>query len=194
MGPGGAFSQPPSAVAPDPRAAPPPSGAAPSGFSGPAPRFPSAPPGTPRDSESEDSDSGSSSTSAVVDSSATQLAELVIAFCPEARPVSDSAPPPRCGFEAWFDQSLALSSSCPRYRLYPLVAAVESEVADRAAALLGCSKPLSAVLPRKVRCYSVADQPLFAAPQPVNPSFSHLTGASAVGSKRWGSMTFAEME
>ena len=65
---------------------------------------------------------------------------------------------------------------------------------DRAAALHRRSKPLSAVLPRKVRCYAVADQPLFAAPQPVNPSFSRLAGATAVGSKRWGSVTFAEME
>ena len=60
--------------------------------------------------------------------------------------------------------------------------------------MCGCSKPLSAVLPRKVRHYAVADQPLFAAPQPVNPSFSRLAGAAAVGSKRWGSVTFAEME
>ena len=34
----------------------------------------------------------------------------------------------------------------------------------------------------------------FAAPQPVNPSFSRLAGAAAVGSMRWGSVTFAEME
>ena len=65
---------------------------------------------------------------------------------------------------------------------------------DRAAVLHRRSKPLSAVLPRKIRCYVVADQPLFAAPQPVNPSFSRLAGASAVGSKCWGSVTFAEME
>ena len=38
------------------------------------------------------------------------------------------------------------------------------------------------------------DQPLFAALQPLNPSFSRLAGASAVGSKRWGSVMFAEME
>ena len=44
------------------------------------------------------------------------------------------------------------------------------------------------------RHYAVADQPHFAAPQPVNPSFSRLAGASAVGSKRWGSVTFTEME
>ena len=69
-----------------------------------------------------------------------------------------------------------------------------SEVAARAAALYRRSKPLSAILPRQIRRYAVADQPLFAAPQPVNPSFSRLAGAAAVGSMRWGSVTFAEME
>ena len=173
---------------------PPLSGAAPGGSSGPAPQFPSAPPGTPRDSESEASDSGSSSASAALDSSATQLAELVYDFCPEARPVFDSAPPPGCNFETWFDPSPASSSARPRYRVYPRVATVESEVADHAAALHRRSKPLSAVLPRKIRRYAVADQPHFAAPQPVNPLFYRLAGASAMGSKHWGSVTFAEME
>ena len=69
-----------------------------------------------------------------------------------------------------------------------------SAVADRAAALHRRSKQLSAILPRKIRRYAVADQPLFATPQPVNPSFSRLAGAAAVGSMRWGSVTFAEME
>ena len=108
--------------------------------------------------------------------------------------MSDSAPPPRCNFESWFDPSPASSSSRPHYQVYPRVAAVESEVADRAAALHRRSKPLSAVLPHKICRYAVADQPLFAAPQPLNPSFSRLAGASAVGSKHWGSVTFAEME
>ena len=108
--------------------------------------------------------------------------------------MSDSAPPPRCGFESWFDPSPASSFSRPHYRVYHRVDAVESEVANRAAALHRRSKPLSAVLPHKIRCYAVADQPLFAAPQPVNPSFSRLAGASAVGFKRWGSVAFAEME
>ena len=101
--------------------------------------------------------------------------------------MSDSAPPPRCCFESLFGPSPASSSSRPHYRVYPQVAAVESEVADRAAALHHCSKPLSAVLPRKIRRCAVADQPLFAALQPLNPSFSRIAGASAVGSKRWGS-------
>ena len=61
-------------------------------------------------------------------------------------------------------------------RIYPRVAAVESEVSDRAAALHRRSEPLSAVLPRNIRRYAVADQQLFAVPQPVNPSFSRLAG------------------
>ena len=158
----------------------------------PPPRFSSAPLGTPRDSEMKDSDS--SSASAALDSAATQLADLIYDFCPEAKPVSDSAPPPRCGFESWFGPSPTLPSSRPRYRIYPRVAAVESEVANQAAALHRRSKPLSAVLSHKVRRYAVVDQPHFAAPQPVNLSFSCLAGAAAVGSKRRGSVTFAEME
>ena len=108
--------------------------------------------------------------------------------------MSDSAPPPHCGFETWFDPSPASSSSRPRYRVYPRVVAVVSEVTARAAALHRRSKPLSAIFTCKIRRYAVADQPLFAAPQPVNPSFSRLAGAAAVGSMRWGSVTFAEME
>ena len=193
---GGVFVPPLSAAAPGPRFAPPPPGGVQGGSTAHAPPLwiSSTPHGTPRDSGSEDSDSGSSSASAAPNSSAAQLAELVYDFCPEARPVSDSAPPPRCGFESWFDPSPASSSSRPCYRVYPRVDAVESEVADRAAELHRRSKPLSAVLPRKIRRYAVVDQLLFAAPQPVNPSFSRLAGTSAVGSKRWGSVTFAEME
>ena len=85
--------------------------------------------------------------------------------------MSNSAPPPRCGFESWFNPSLT-SSSRPHYRVYPRVAAVESEVTDRAAALHRLSKPLSVVLPCKVRRYEVADQPHFAALQPVKSRFS----------------------
>ena len=156
----------------DPRFAPPPLGIAPGGSSAHAlpPRLSSASPGTPRVSGSKDSDSGSSSASAALDSAAVHLADLVYDFCPEARLVSDSAPPPRCGFESWFDPSPTSSSSRPRYRVYPWVAAVESEVADCAAALHRRSKPLSAVLPHKIRCCAVADQPLFVALQPLNPS------------------------
>ena len=186
--PGGVFVPPLSAAAPsvaaasfpDPRLAPPPPVDA-AGWSSPPflpPRFSSAPLGTPRESKSEDSDSGSSSASAALDSTAAQLADLVYDFCPEARPVSDSAPPPLCGFESWFDPSPSSSSSRPRYRVYPRVAAVDSEVADRAAALHRRSKPLSAVLPRKIRRYVVADQPSFCE-SVVLPSCGH--GVQALG-------------
>ena len=95
-----------------------------------------------------------------------------------------SALPPRCGFEAWFEPSPTSSSSRTHYRVYPRVDAVVSEVADRAAALHRRSKPLSAILPRKICRYAVAVLPLFAAPLSVNPSFSRLASAAAVGSKR----------
>ena len=123
--PGGVFIPPLSSAAPgvaspfviDPRLALQPTVGA-SGWSSAAfqlPQFPSAPLGTPRVSESEGSDSEGSSASAAHDSAAAQLAELVYVFCPEAQPVSDSARPPRCGFESWFDPSPTLSSSRPYY-------------------------------------------------------------------------------
>ena len=101
--------------------------------------------------------------------------------------------PPRCGFEAWFVQPPS-SSSRQRFRIYPRVAEVESEVSARAEAPARRSKPLSQVLPHRSRKYTVADDPLYASSQPVNPSFAQLAGAKAVGSKRWGSISFSEME
>ena len=68
------------------------------------------------------------------------------------------------------------------------------EVSDRVEALARRSKPLSQVLPRRSRKYAVADDPLYASSEPVNPSFAQLAGAKAVRSKRWGSITFSEME
>ena len=70
----------------------------------------------------------------------------------------------------------------------------ESEVSGRAEALVRHTKPLSHVLPRRLRKYAVADNPLYASSLPVNPSFAQLAGARAVGSKRWGSISFSEME
>ena len=40
----------------------------------------------------------------------------------------------------------------------------------------------------------MADLPNYASALAVNPSFSQLAGARAVGSKRWGSISFSEME
>ena len=125
-------------------------------------------------------------------SAASRLADLIYETCPESRPAADATHPPGCGFEAWFGQPPS-SSSRQRFRLYPRVTEVESEVSARAEALARRSKPLSQVLPRRSRTYTVADDPLYASSQPVNPSFAQLAGAKAVGSKRWGSISFSEM-
>ena len=53
---------------------------------------------------------------------------------------------------------------------------------------------LSQVLSARSRRYTIADEPLFASSLPVNPSFAQLAGARSVGSKRWGSISFSEME
>ena len=109
--------------------------------------------------------------------------------------MSDAARPPRCGFEAWFGQSESAASR-QRFRLYPRAAEVDSEVASRSEALARRSKPLSHIIPTRLRRYAVADDPLFASFHPVNPSFAQLAGARAraVGSKRWGSISYSEME
>ena len=65
---------------------------------------------------------------------------------------------------------------------------------ERAAALLRKLKPLSAVLPKKNRKHSVADVPDFSTSPTVNPDFSRLTDNKTVSNKRWGSITFLEME
>ena len=64
----------------------------------------------------------------------------------------------------------------------------------RAEALARRAKPLSHVLPPRSRLYAVADDPLFASSLPVNRSFAQLAGTRAVGSTRWGSISFSEME
>ena len=100
---------------------------------------------------------------------------------------------PRCGFEAWFGKPEATASK-QRFRLYPRVAEVQSEVAARSESLARRTKPLSHIIPSRARLYALADDPVFASSLPVNPSFAQLAGARAVGSRRWGSITFSEME
>ena len=189
---GGVFVPPLSAAAPsvaaasypDPRLAPPPPVDA-TGWSStyvPPPQFSSAPPGTPHDSESEDSDSGSSSASAALDSAAVQLVDLVYGFCPETILLLLLGEVSSLGLTP----SPASSSSRPRYHVYPRVAAVESEVADRAAALHRHSKPLSAVLPRKICHYAVWGSAAFCGPAAVEsailPSCGHRGhGVQALG-------------
>ena len=76
----------------------------------------------------------------------------------------------------------------------PGLGEVESEVTARAEALARRSKPLSQLLPSRSNRHAVADLPLYASSLAVNPSFAKLSGAKAVGSRRWGSISFSEME
>ena len=97
---------------------------------------------------------------------------------------------PRCGFEAWFGQPEAAASK-QRFRLYPRVAEVQEEVAARSESLARRAKPLSRVIPARARTYALADDAVFASSQPVNSAFAQLAGSRALGSRRWGSVTFS---
>ena len=186
---------PPSAASapppPPPRFKVPPSQPSTSGWvpSGPPPSRSAHDSRTSSESEASDTESDVS----VRDSASSRLADLIYEVCPDSRPVLDTARPLRCGFEAWFGQPESTASR-QRFRLYPRVAEVESEVAARSEALARRAKPLSHIMPSRSRHYAVADDPLFASSLPVNPSFAQLAGTRAVGSKRWGSISFAEME
>ena len=158
---------------------------------------PSGPPPTrsARDSRTSSESKASDAESDVSfrDSASSHLADLIYEVCPDSRPLSDAARPPRCGFEAWFGQ-LESTASRQRFQLYPRFTEVESEVAAHAEALARRAKPLSHIIPARSCRYAVADGPLFAASLPVNPSFVQLAGARSVGSNRWGSISFSEME
>ena len=101
----------------------------------------------------------------------------------------DDSRPPRCEFEGWFGQP-GVSASRPRFRLYPRVGEVELEVTAKVSSLVRRSKPLSSILTTPYTRLAVADLPYYAFSLAVNPSFSQLAGAKAVGSKRWGSVSF----
>ena len=157
---------------------------------------PSGPPpprsrGSRSSSESEASDS--ESVSVTHDSALARLAELIYDVCPNSRPLLDDSRPPQCEFEGWFGQPEA-SPARPHFRLYPRVAEVESEVTAKAGSLARRSKPLSSILTTRFHRHAVADLPNYASSLAVNPSFSQLAGAKAVGLKRWGSISFSEME
>ena len=141
-------------------------------------------------SESEASDGDS--VASFCDSTSTRLADLIYEVCPESRPLYDVRAP-RCGFEAWFGQPEATAPR-QRFRMYPRVAEVQAEVAARSEALARRAKPLSHVIHSRARSYALADDTVFASSQPVNSSFAQLAGARAVGSRRWGSISFSEME
>ena len=114
---------------------------------------------------------------------------LIYEVCPDSHPLADAAHQPHCGFEGWFGQLESVASR-QHFRLYPRVGEVEA----RAEALARRSKPLSQLLPSRSRRHAVADRPLYASSLIVNPSFAQLAGAKAVGTKRWGSISFLEME
>ena len=133
------------------------------------------PPRSRHDSSGSDSGaSGSESVTAPRDSASVRLTELIYKVCPASRPLFDPNAP-RCEFEGWFGQPEA-STSSQRFRLYPCVAEVQEEVAARAESLARRSKPLSRMLPARARSFSVADDTIFSASQPVNSAFAQLTG------------------
>ena len=96
---------------------------------------PSGPPrsrGSRLSSESEASETESEV--AARDNTSARLADLIYEACPHSRPLLDDSRPPRFDFEGWFGQP-ECSASRPRFRLYPRVGEVESEVTAHAEAL-----------------------------------------------------------
>ena len=93
---------------------------------------------------------------------------------PGSRPVATPPVAPRCDFEALYALSDPPESSHPRFAMYPRVSDI------LAAALARHSKPLSAVFPKKVRRYAVADSQHFSVAQPINPYFACLCGNKVV--------------
>ena len=176
---------------PPPRSGDPPLQPSTSGWvpSGPPP--PRSSRGSHSSSESEDSETESKFSAR--DFASARLAELIYEVCPDSRPLSDDAHQPRCGFEGWFGQPESFASR-QYFRMYPRVGEVELEVEARAEVLARRSKPLSQLLPSRSRRHAVVDRPLYASSLVVNPSFAQLAGAKAIGSKRWGSISFSEME
>ena len=71
---------------------------------------------------------------------------------------------------------------------------MKSEVTARAGALARRSKPLSQILPTRSHRHAVADLPLYVSSLAVNPPFAQLAGAKTVTKRRWGSISFSEME
>ena len=125
----------------------------------------------------------------MADHSAVRLANFVYDSYPGSRPVA-----PRCDFEALYALSDPLESFHPHFAIYPRVSDILREVDDRAASLARHSKLMSAVLPKKVRRYTVADSLHFSVAQPINPDFARLYGNKTVSNKRWGSVTFAALQ
>ena len=172
---------------------PPPFGAPPQpSTSGWVPPGPPPPRSRRGSSASESEASEGESVTLVRDSASARLADLIYEVCPDSRPLFD-ARAPCCGFEAWFGQPEALAST-QRFRMYRRVAEVQEEVAARSEVLARRAKPLSRVIPARARAYAMADDAIFTSSQPVNSAFAQLVGSRALGSRRWGAVTFSEME
>ena len=124
------------------------------------------------DPDDGDDDDRESTVSVTADRSAVRLANFVYESYPGSRPVASPPVAPRCNFEALYALSNPPESSHPHFAIYPRVSDILQEVDDRAASLARRSKPMSAVLPKKVRQYAVADSRLFSVAQPVNPDFA----------------------
>ena len=151
------------------------------------------PPRSRHDSSGSDSEaSGSESVTVARDSASARLADLIYQVCPASRPLLDPKAP-QCEFEAWWGQPEAAALK-QRFRLYPRVAEVREEVAARSASLARRSKPLSRIIPARARSYALADDAVFASSQPVNSAFAQLTGSRVLASRRWGSVSFSDME
>ena len=148
----------------------------------------------PDDGEDIDDDDRESTVSVIPDRSAVRLASFVYDSYPGSCLVATPSVAPRCDFEALYALSDPPESSHSRFAIYPRVSDVLGEVDDRAAALGRRSKPLSSVLPKKIRRYAVANSQDFSVAQPINPDFACLFGNKGVSNKRWGSVTFAEMQ
>ena len=131
-----------------------------------------------------DDDDHESTVSVTADRSAVRLANFVYESYPGSRPVAAPPVAPRCGFEALYALSDPPESSHPHFAIYQRVCDIFREVDDRAASLARRSKPMSAMLPKKVRRYAVADSRLFSVAQPINPDLARLCGNKTVSNKR----------
>ena len=129
--------------------------------------------------EDDDDDVGSIAASAV-DHSLVRLSKFIYEQYPESRPLSSPPLPPRCGFESLFAPADPPESSSLRFRLYPRVCEVMDATHERAVNLSRKLKPLSALLPKKNRKQSVADEPEFSTASAVNLDFSRLTENKSV--------------
>ena len=148
------------------------------------------PPRSRHDSSASDSEAseGESVTSAR-DSASARLADLIYEVCPDLALSS---------MRRLHDAVLRPGSASLRLR--PLSSASDcilTWLRYRRRWLLG--RRLWLAVPShcrvsSLRAYALADDAVFASSQPVNSAFSQLAGSRALGSRRWGSVTFSDME